>query len=227
MSTVRELVHMVRDVYGLRGDNAQFTDEHIAYLLDKNRGALLAQMYLNKPGQCPMDNVQVIKLHLVDRTAAMYKDKHVISTDNVCPEFIRIKEPVCFFDNDMLRNKMSYVPYERINSVLANLRYKGKLWFCTRYPDRRFIVMTNSYRLKYVDHVYIEAVFNSVLEANKFDLDRRKDYLDYSFHLEESFVPTIVQMTAQALSPRLQELEQQQKQQDAERRRMEEQQQQQ
>ena len=63
MNTYKELIYMCLDLLKGSSDDFSFTEEHIAYLLDKYRAFLLKQKYTNeykKP--VPNSNYQNIQI---------------------------------------------------------------------------------------------------------------------------------------------------------------------
>lgn len=60
MSTYKELIYMVSDRAKQQSDDATFTNEHIAFLLNKYRTYLLKQKYVNSVVGSPISNYQVI-----------------------------------------------------------------------------------------------------------------------------------------------------------------------
>lgn len=65
MSTYRELIYMCLDVLKGTSDDFSYTEEHIAYLIDKFRAFLLKQRYGNDPKKhVPYSNYQTINIEL-------------------------------------------------------------------------------------------------------------------------------------------------------------------
>lgn len=60
MSTYRELIYMVSDSVKTLSDDSIFTEEHIAFLLNRYRTYLLKQKYVKKAQEIPLSNYQTV-----------------------------------------------------------------------------------------------------------------------------------------------------------------------
>ena len=74
MTTYREAIYMCLDLLKGKSDDFSFTEEHIAYLLDKFRALLLKQRYGKDPlKEIPYSNYQTIELDLALATTEANK----------------------------------------------------------------------------------------------------------------------------------------------------------
>ena len=122
MSTYKELVYMVFDELRVSSDDAQFTEDHLMFLLNKYRSFLLKQRYSDIKKQIPESNYQTICLDLIQVPA--------ISGDT-CEggTYLRSKEKVPFlmqigtprvYPLDYYQGEITYISRDRMRYIGHN-----------------------------------------------------------------------------------------------------------
>ena len=82
--TYREVIYMVNDLCKQFSDDASYTEDHILFLINKYRGALL-QQYLSVKKQVPHSNYQTIEIDLLsDYPRHKYTEDVYLKTTKLC-----------------------------------------------------------------------------------------------------------------------------------------------
>ena len=89
--TYREVIYMVNDLCKQFSDDASFTEDHILFLINKYRGALL-QQYLSIKKQIPHSNYQTIEIPLVSNQVPKSNNIQFTSTITI-PFLLSIGNP--------------------------------------------------------------------------------------------------------------------------------------
>ena len=212
MNTYRQLVYMCLDELKLMSDDASFTEDHVAFLLDKYRAMLLKQRYSDIRRQVPESNYQTICLDLIEVPAIpdgpcdggrYLRSKHKIPTlmnigvTNVYPSSY-YKGNISFISRDRMR----YIGY---NKYMKNVIY------ASLGPDNYLYLTSCNPQYIYLEGVRMTGIFETPLNTSKLlcddfcSCDENKenkpcDPLDYNFPLEESIVPQVIQLVVKELA---------------------------
>ena len=196
MASYRELVYMVLDEVKLISDDSYYTEEHILFLLNKYRVAILKKMYESGKKQLSDSNYQTLCLHL-ERT-----------NDGVCGKgtYLKSKEAVPYtipigntraFAGDYFSRDINYVSMDRMRYVGAN-KYTSKLTYATIGPDNHLYLKSANPNFSYLSRIKVRAIFEDAEEASTLSCDsddeKCTDALDKKFPIEEGLIPDIIKM---------------------------------
>ena len=211
MTTYREAIYMCLDLLKGMSDDFTYTEEHIAYLLDKFRALLLKQRYgNNRKKEIPYSNYQTISIKLELSTFEgnrYYVCKPVDGT--TIPYTLQIGIPRISVASDSYGDiNLEYISRERLPFV-GNNRYLQNFWYCSLDEQNRLLLKTSSIRMfeneiNSDDNTLtfrITALFENPRELpNEITFNDANDELDRNIPIEESLITTLVEMVVKELA---------------------------
>lgn len=204
MNTYRKMVYMVMDELKLMSDDANFTEDHIIYLLGKYRAFILKQRYSDAKKTIPDSNYQTICLNL--HKAELYEgipcldSDYLESTEDV-PSILtigitRIYPSATYFSTDI-----TYISKERFKYIGNNSYLKNAIYSTKGYNNKIYLKSTNP-QFKYLKCVKLTGIFEDPEEAAKLECEDNTscNIIDKRFPIEEGLVTTIIQLIVQDLN---------------------------
>ena len=212
MTTYREAIYMCLDLLKGSSDDFSYTEDHIAYLLDKFRALLLRQKYgNNRKKEIPYSNYQTISIDLKLSTFEgnnYYVCKPVNGT--TIPYTLQLGIPRISVDADSYGDlNLEYVSRERLPYVGSN-RYLRNFWYCALNERSQLCLKASSVRLfdfvevsddKPTIKFRITALFENPRElANEITFDASTDdWKDRNVPIEEGLITTLIEMVVKEL----------------------------
>jgi hypothetical protein len=202
MSKYRELVYMVLDELKEYSDDADFTEEHIIFLLNKYRAFLLKQKYSDIKKEIPTSNYQTICLSLekVDAISGEpCEGGPYLRTTKKIPSLINIGNimiyPIDYYQGNIAyitKDRMRYVGYNKYlqNIIYSSLGVDNHLYFNSANPQ--FLCLEN---------VKVTGIFEDAEEALNLCCsdDSICNILDKEFPLENALVPIVIELIVKEL----------------------------
>ena len=126
MTTYREAIYMCNDLLKGMSDDFTYTEEHIAYLLDKSRALLLKQRYGNDPKKhVPYSNYQTLEVEFNPT-----KPKNMLKSDTQIPYMLQLGIPRIVLDGEDYYNyRFELTSRERLPFV-GNSKYTSMISYC-------------------------------------------------------------------------------------------------
>ena len=208
MTTYREAIYMCFDLLKGTSDDFTYTEEHIAYLLDKFRALLLKQRYgNNRKKEIPYSNYQTISINLELNTFegnSYYVCKPVDGT--TIPYTLQIGIPRISVATDSYGDiNLEYISRERLPFV-GNNRFLQNIWYCSLDEQNRLLLKTSSIRMFETETenntltFRITALFENPRELpNEITFKSTMDELDRVIPIEESLITTLIEMVVKEL----------------------------
>ena len=196
---------MVLDELKLSSDDAQFTEDHVMFLLNKYRTFLLKQRYSDIKKQIPESNYQTICLDLIQVPA--------ISGD-ACEggTYLRSKKKIPFlmkigiprvYPLDYYKGEITYVSRDRMRYVGYN-KFLQNIIYCSIGPDNYLYFKSFNPQYLYLEKVKFTGIFQDSMQAS--DLQCPDDNgetvcnpADRTFPIEDSLIPQLIQLTVKEL----------------------------
>ena len=207
MTTYREAIYMCLDLLKGTSDDFSYTEDHIAYLLDKFRALLLKQRYGADPKKhIPYGNYQTLKIEKKNHT----NDEQFypfVTFDTKVPFMLQLGIPRLYYENDVNRyyeTKWEYVSRERFPFVGNNKFLKNITYFTI--DDFNNVLIHNDKEKYWLIFGGSNVVYKG---PNKFNLvgvfeNPRdiigEDYLDANIPIEETLVTTLIGMVVESLA---------------------------
>ena len=206
MSTYKELTYMALDELKLSSDDAQFTEDHVMFLLNKYRTLLLKQRYSDIKKQIPESNYQTICLDLIQVPA--------ISGDS-CEggAYLRSKEKVPFlmqigaprvYPLDYYQGEITYVSRDRMRYVGYN-KFLQNIIYCSIGPDNYLYFKSSNPQYLHLEKVGFTGIFQDSIQAS--DLQCPDDNgeivcnpIDRVFPIESALVPPLIELVVKELA---------------------------
>lgn len=141
MTTYREAIYMCLDLFKASSDDFYFTEDHIAYLLDKCRALLLKQRYGNDPKKhVPYTNYQTVTIQFDSPTN---KSTKVMTSKNEVPYLLQLGIPrIVAKDKDYYEYRYELVSRERL-PFTGNNKYTKLITYCALNNNNKVLMNTN------------------------------------------------------------------------------------
>ena len=126
MTTYREAIYMCNDLLKGMSDDFTYTEEHIAYLLDKFRALLLKQRYGSDPKKhVPYSNYQTLEVEFNPT-----KPKNMLKSDTQIPYMLQLGIPRVVLDGEDYYNyRFELTSRERLPFV-GNSKFTSMISYC-------------------------------------------------------------------------------------------------
>lgn len=212
MTTYREAIYMCNDLLKGMGDDFTYTEEHIAYLLDKFRALLLKQRYANDPKKhVPYSNYQTIEIEFNPESP-----RDVLKSVNRIPYLLQIGIPRIMLDNEDYYNyRFELISRERFPFV-GNNKYTKMIDYCAINETNNLIIKNkDSYWIKNpkssnIILVYIgpkkfklTGIFENpreVIDEISFGEPLNVNDLDRNIPIEEGLITTLIELVVKELA---------------------------
>ena len=198
MTTYREAIYMCLDLLKGISDDFTYTEEHLAYLLDKYRALLLKQAYGNDPKKhVPYSNYQTIEV--------------TVNTESTTSKYFKSEEPVPTLmfigipritTDDYYNVNFEFVSRERLpfvgnNKFIKNICYTAvneNGFLCVKPHEVMPISEDGNLTVK------LTAVFENPREvAYNNSILEGIDVLDSFIPLEETLISTLIEVVVKTL----------------------------
>lgn len=126
MTTYREAIYMCNDLLKGMSDDFTYTEEHIAYLLDKFRALLLKQRYGNDPKKhVPYSNYQTLEIEFNPA-----EPKSMLKSNTQIPYMLQLGIPRIILDGEDYYNyRFELTSRERLPFV-GNSKFTSMISYC-------------------------------------------------------------------------------------------------
>ena len=196
---------MVLDELKLSSDDAQFTEDHVMFLLNKYRTFLLKQRYSDIKKQIPESNYQTICLDLIQVPAI---------PGDACDggTYLRSKEKIPFlmkigiprvYPLDYYQGEITYVSRDRMRYVGYN-KFLQNIIYCSIGPDNYLYFKSSNPQYLYLEKVKFTGIFQDSMQAS--DLQCPDDNgetvcnpVDRTFPIEDALVPPLIELVVKEL----------------------------
>ena len=206
MSTYKELTYMVLDELKLSSDDAQFTEDHVMFLLNKYRTFLLKQRYSDIKKQIPESNYQTICLDLIQVPAI---------SGEPCEggTYLRSKEKIPFlmqigtprvYPLDYYQGEITYVSRDRMRYVGYN-KFLQNIIYCSIGPDNYLYFKSFNPQYLYLEKVKFTGIFQDSMQASDLHCPDDNgeticDPVDRAFPVEDALVPPLIELVVKELA---------------------------
>jgi hypothetical protein len=205
---------MVLDELKVISDDSVFTEEHIVFLANKYRGAVLRTKYLdvstryssnNTRSSVALSNYQSICLNLIEVPAISgepCEGGSFLRSSVKIPNIMTIGTPKVFPINYYL-GEITFVSRERMRYVGHN-KYLQNIIYASIGPDNYLYLKSSNPQYLYLEKIKMNAIFEDTEAASELqcedDDNNNCDLYDRVFPLEESLVSTIIESIVKELS---------------------------
>ena len=188
--TYRELIYITLDLSKLSSDDMTINEEHVMFLLDKVRAALLWQKYKSAKLEVPESNYQRLCLSLEQDFDGPCDGAYLRSSEKV-PHLMEIGNSVVHPSDYykglniciVSRERMRYVGH---NEILKNIIY------CSIAPDGYLYFKSANPQFKYMDSIEFTGVFEEAAKAAALSCDANCEPWDREFAFEESLAQLLI-----------------------------------
>lgn len=203
--TYRELVYLILDEIKLNTDDAQFTEDHIVFLLNKYRAFILKQRYSDIKKYIPESNYQEICIDLIQTPAISGEPCEggtYLRSKVKIPYLIKIGNPM-LYPIDYYQGDITYISRERMRYVGHN-KYLQNIIYASIGPDGYLYFKSSNPQYLYLEKVKMQGIFEDPkdainLQCSNTEESKLCDILDYNFPIEEALVPPIIELILKEL----------------------------
>ena len=195
MTTYREAIYMCLDLLKGMSDDFTYTEDHVAYLLDKFRALLLKQRYGNDPKKhVPYSNYQNVEVTFNNTT----EYKKIIKSDKTIPNMLQLGIPRITTPDEYYYNyRFELTSRERLPST-GNNKFTSMINYCAINEDNHILYATKENQWSEDGKVnpnsfIITAIFENPREVESMDLDS-------NIPLEETLITTLIELVVKELA---------------------------
>lgn len=204
MSTYREIVYMVLDELKEHSDDAYYTEDHIIYLVNNIRAALLEKKYpTNKKDISPENYIELcVDLEEDDLVDGSPCSGIVLRSKKKIPAILRVGYPKIYGSEYFSSRHITWVSMERFRYAGEGNRWLQNMIYAARGTDSHLYLKSQNPQFIYMDKARIHGVFSDPKEAYKYscDGDAACDILDKEFPLESNLIQSCIQLTVAELA---------------------------
>lgn len=203
MTTYRQLIYIVLDELKISTDDSYFTEDHIAFLLNKYRSLLLKQLYKDVKKEIPESNFQTICLDLKEVPAIpeipCEGGSYLRSTEKI-PNMMTIAKPKITTENQF-QTDITLVSKDRFKYV-GNNKWLQNIIYSTLGSDNYLYLKSSNPQYLYLEKVQVSGVFEDPEQATELRCDKDEvcDPWDSNFPLEEGLIPQLIKLIIQDLA---------------------------
>lgn len=197
MTTYREAIYMCLDLLKGTSDDFSYTEDHIAYLLDKFRALLLKQRYGNDPKKhIPYSNYQNVEVSFSPKEV-----KTIVKSDNQIPNMLQLGIPrIITPDNYYYDYKFEFTSRERL-PFTGNNRFTSMINYCAIDEDNHVLYKTKPNQwIMTEDTIQLTPNRFSIVGIFENPKDLYDDYIDEAIPIEETLVTTLIGMVVDSLA---------------------------
>ena len=196
---------MCLDELKLMSDDANFNEDHIAFLCGKYRSFLLKQRYYTDIKKAISEsNYQTICLDLIEVPAISGEvcegGSYLRSKDKI-PVTLMIGNPRVY-PIDYYQGEIAYVSRDRMRYVGYN-KWMKNIIYCSIAPDGYLYFKSWNPQFLYLEKVKFTAIFEDANEVSNLtcngDEGTTCDLMDRIFPIEEALVPSLIELVVNEL----------------------------
>ena len=203
MSTYRELVYMVLDELKEHSDDAYYTEDHIIYLANNYRAAILEKKYPYNKKDISVENYMEICVDLEEINTldgSPCSDTLLRSTKKI-PSLLRVGYPKLYPVDYFSSAHISWVSMERFRYAASGNKWLANIIYTTKGTDSHLYLKSMNPQFLYLTKARIYGVFSDPKEAYEYSCEGNDkcDILDKEFPLETNLVQNCVQLVVSEL----------------------------
>lgn len=205
--TLREIIYMIMDELKLMSDDSSFNEDHIKFLVNKYRAALLYQQYSKDiKKSISEDNYQTITIVLKDYSdEGLYgNDKEYKKSSTKIPNLMPFSNTKIYPDKikenskevstkSMFNYKFTWVSKDRFKFTGFN-KWMKYIIYCALGEDNYLYLRSHWEDIEPLYTVNIKGIFEDVIDDT--------DMLDENYPLEQNLIPLLIKSVVQELAPK-------------------------
>lgn len=202
--TLREIVYMCLDELKLHSDDAEFNEQHVAFLANKYRAFLLKQQYSDIKKEIPQSNYQTICLDLEDFTTDICGQGTSLRSVQAIPDVLPVGSGKITPVGNYFAAEITYVSRDRLRYV-GNNRYLQNILYAALGPDNHIYLKSQNPHFKYLQKIQYQGIFEDSEKAAEFSCSKDNDEnvcdpMDKDFPLEPALTPMLIQAVVKELA---------------------------
>ena len=204
MSTYREMIYMCMDRLKLVSDDTYFNEDHIKYLLNKVRAAVLKKVLESKLAKFTLSeaNYQTLCLDL-QKTFAIdgvpCEGVYLRSVEKIPPIMCLAISRI--YTGNYFKGEITFISPDRMRYVGHN-KWLKNIIYASISPDRYLYLTSANPQFLYLEQVKLSAIFEDPEKAKDLlccDGDVCDPY-DMDFPLEEAYISAVIDQVVQTFA---------------------------
>lgn len=199
MTKIKELVYMILDKVKLESDDADFTEDHIIFMLSKYRAFLLKQRYQDKKKPVTATNYQTIALSLAKskKLNSLCDDGTYMKSVETVPTIMFLGIPK-IYSLDYFDGIFNYINRDRMAFVGFN-KYFLNMIYCTVSDNNRLYLKSKNPQFEHLERVNFTAVFEDPYLAYSLNSSTSASLIEEIFPIEEALVSPLIELVMKDL----------------------------
>lgn len=197
---------MVLDELKLSSDDAQFTEDHVMFLLTKYRSFILKQRYSDIKKQIPESNYQTVCLDLIEVPAISgepCEGGSYLRSKQKIPFLMQIGTPRVY-PIDYYQGEITYVSRDRMRYIGYN-KFLQNIIYCSIGPDNYLYFKSFNPQYLYLEKVKFTGIFQDSMQASDLQCPDANgeticDLVDRTFPIEDALVPPLIELVVKELA---------------------------
>ncbi len=207
MNTYGQLVYMVIDELKGDSDDFTYTEDHVIFLLNNYRAFLLKQRYSDIKKPMPESNYQTLCMETMEVPAIAgvpCEGGSYLRTVDKVPFTMKVGNPRVYPVDFYQGSNITFISRERMKYVGYN-KYMQNIIYCSLGPDNYLYFTSGNPQFLYLENIKFTAVFEDAKAASELECTpedgKACDIIDKVFPIEESLVPTLIELVVKELRP--------------------------
>lgn len=207
MNTYGQLVYMVIDELKGDSDDFTYTEDHVIFLLNNYRAFLLKQRYSDIKKPMPESNYQTLCMETMEVPAIAgvpCEGGSYLRTVDKVPFTMKVGNPRVYPVDFYQGSNITFISRERMKYVGYN-KYMQNIIYCSLGPDNYLYFTSSNPQFLYLENIKFTAVFEDAKAASELECTpedgKACDIIDKVFPIEESLVPTLIELVVKELKP--------------------------
>jgi len=202
MATLNNIIYDVLEKLNAYSDDTDFSEEHIAFLVNTKRSMLLQQLMSNTRRELPQEAIQTVCMSLeIDDDC--FDEFKVLKSINKVPATIsntgRSNLIKAYPVSTRMFKKINIIDYSRLPFLQAE-KYLHNQLFVTIDPDSYLIVFNIQEKHLMLEELKIEGIFEDPELANDLSCDSTdEDFWDMQYPIDGSLIDPLKNSIVQEL----------------------------
>ena len=191
--TNRELIYMILDQARMVTDDISLNEEHVLFLANRARAALLTQKYKTMKLEVLDANYQVLCIGLTEnRVGSECAGDSVLVSKVKVPNRLNIGNDLVTPYNYLKGTNISLIPIERMRYVGFNKFLKNIIYAAIGHDGYLYMKSLNP-MFKYMQNAKITAVFEDAIAASELECYNTCEVWDRTFPIEDTLVSSMIE----------------------------------
>lgn len=191
--TNRELIYMILDQARLVTDDISLNEQHVLFLANKVRAALLSQKYKTVKLEVSDANYQVLCIELEEsHKGSECAGESVVRSTVRVPNRLNIGNDLVTPYDYLKGINISFISIERMRFVGSN-KYLQNIIYAAIGHDGYLYMKSSNPLFRYMNRAKVTAVFEDAIAASEYECDNECEVWDRTFPIEDTLTNALIE----------------------------------